>query len=427
MRCLTGIIPAFFLLMVLVVRAQPVSLFVPAGGNSFVSCRPGQQDTVTIAGWEHWTDRNAVFSTYCKIGHAGTLELKVRLLVPTGRSLLRFSINGQPHLLPVCAGDTLADAGKWVIKKPGYLKITATGVSHTGKEFARVPGLVIGGTAVDSGTIFVKDNTGNYFYWGRRGPSVHINYITPAAGSITWFYSEIMVPPGTDPVGSYFMADGFAEGYFGIQVNSATERRVIFSVWSAFATDDPTKIPDSLRIRMVRKGPGVVAEDFGNEGSGGHSHLEYPWKAGVSYRFLLQALPDTANQTRFSAWFFDPVAARWLLVASFLRPGSRTGLTRLHAFLENFLPGAGDRMRQGYYFNQWVKPAAGEWLPIKAMHLTADATARKGFRADYNGGTANEKCFLSNGGFFNHTARLGTLYPIKNKERAPQVALHKLP
>ncbi len=31
------------------------------------------------------------------------------------------------------------------------------------------------------------------------------------------------VPEGDDIIGSYFMADGFNEGYFGIQVNSPAE------------------------------------------------------------------------------------------------------------------------------------------------------------------------------------------------------------
>ena len=37
---------------------------------------------------------------------------------------------------------------------------------------------------------------------------------------IEWFYSELTVPEGNDVIGSYFMANGFSEGYFGIQVNS---------------------------------------------------------------------------------------------------------------------------------------------------------------------------------------------------------------
>lgn len=60
-----------------------------------------------------------------------------------------------------------------------------------------------------------------------------------AAKEIDYFYSELRVPKGLDTEGSYFMANGFNVGYFGMQVNSPTERRFLFSVWSPYSTDNP--------------------------------------------------------------------------------------------------------------------------------------------------------------------------------------------
>lgn len=40
---------------------------------------------------------------------------------------------------------------------------------------------------------YVKSNDGNMFYWGRRGPSVHLGYEMPAGKTITHSYSEIHV------------------------------------------------------------------------------------------------------------------------------------------------------------------------------------------------------------------------------------------
>jgi len=60
------------------------------------------------------------------------------------------------------------------------------------------------------------------------------------------------------------MANGFGQGYFGFQVNSKTERTVLFSVWSAYETDDPTQIPADYTVTLNQKGPGVSAQDFGN-------------------------------------------------------------------------------------------------------------------------------------------------------------------
>lgn len=66
------------------------------------------------------------------------------------------------------------------------------------------------------------------------------------ADKVEWFYSEITVPKSNDVIGSYFMANGFAEGYFGIQVNSASERRVLFSVWSPYSSTYLTKLHSFL-------------------------------------------------------------------------------------------------------------------------------------------------------------------------------------
>jgi len=107
---------------------------------------------------------------------------------------------------------------------------------------------------------------------------VHLSYDVPKDMAVEWFYNEVTVPVGEDLQGSYFMADGFGQGYFGMQVNSPTERHILFSVWSPFQTDDPKAIPDSLRIVLLAKGDGVHAGAFGNEGSGGQSYLNYIWK-----------------------------------------------------------------------------------------------------------------------------------------------------
>jgi len=65
--------------------------------------------------------------------------------------------------------------------------------------------------------------TNNFsFYWGKRGPSDHMSFTLPSGKTSEWFYNELTVPVGFDPVGSYFMSNGFNNGYFGMQVNSLT-------------------------------------------------------------------------------------------------------------------------------------------------------------------------------------------------------------
>ena len=75
----------------------------------------------------------------------------------------------------------------------------------------------------------------------------------------------------------------------GIQVNSPTERRVLFSVWSGYVTNDPSQIPADYTVSVNRVGPGVTNGTFGGEGSGAQTYLVFNWVPGVSYGFLTKA------------------------------------------------------------------------------------------------------------------------------------------
>ena len=180
---------------------------------------------------------------------------------------------------------------------------------------------------------------------------MHWNYQVPEKINAEWYYNEITVPVGQDIIGSYYMANGFGEGYFGIQVNSEKERRVLFSVWSPFEIDDPKSIPESYKIKMLKKGTDVKTGEFGNEGSGGQSYLRYNWKAGNTYKFLLRGAPQNDNTTTYTAYFFAPELGKWLLMASFNRPQTNTYLKRFHSFLENFIPEQGDTSRKVLFNN----------------------------------------------------------------------------
>jgi hypothetical protein len=254
-----------------------------------------------------------------------------------------------------------------------------------------------------------------------------LNYdLSKVNGDIEWFYNEITVPKGNDIIGSYFMADGFAEGYFGMQVNSTTERRILFSVWSPFNTDDPKQIPDDKKIKLLKKGAGVHTGEFGNEGSGGQSYLTYHWKAGETYKFLIHAQPVENNYTNYTAYFYAAEKKQWLLLASFSRPATHTYLTRLHSFLENFEPETGYITRKAYYGNQWVKTAGGEWKNINQAIFTYDATAKKGYRLDYNGSEYQGRFVLNNCGFFNSRTELKTVFTHIGTGLPPNINLKTL-
>ncbi len=374
---------------------------LPLEGNTWAQPVAGGSKTITNAGITGWTDKQTQFETYLRINQPGSIKINLKAKAD-GKSRLQLSINNIKKTVTVKTNEfQLYEAGEWKLKDTGYIKITLTGLSKTGGRFADISEYQISGTAISAKTAFVKNNEGNFFYWGRRGPSVHLNY--PFADSIQakWFYNEITVPEGQDVIGSYYMANGFGEGYFGIQVNSATERRVLFSVWSPFQTDDPKSIPEDMRITLLKKGEGVNTGEFGNEGSGGQSFLRYNWKAGATYKFLLKGEPDHQNNTTYTAYFFAPEKNEWLLIASFKRPKTNTHLKRFHSFLENFIPEQGDKERRVLFGNQWIADADNNWMELNKAGFTYDNTAAKGYRMDYAGGTEKGQFFLKNCGFFN--------------------------
>ena len=99
---------------------------------------------------------------------------------------------------------------------------------------------------------------------------------------------------------------------------------------------DPKEIPDEQKIKLLRQGKDVHIGEFGNEGSGGQSYLKYPWKAGQTYKFLMQERPDGKGNTTYTAYFYATDEKKWRLIASFLRPQTSTWYKHPHSFLENF-------------------------------------------------------------------------------------------
>lgn len=397
-------------------------IIVPVGGNTW-SINGGK---IINTGLIDWSSTSTRVRTYLYLSQTGTLNLSLNMN-PGGKNMLKVAIQGVSKEVTV-EGNQEKEfyVGRWEHVQPGYVMIELQGVSRSADNFGTVTSFCISGTALNSETAFVKDNNDNYFYWGRRGPSVHLKYTIPTS-DITDFYSEITVPKGNDVIGSYFMANGFAEGYFGIQVNSLTERRILFSVWSPYKTDNPTSIPAEYKITMLKKGNNVHAGEFGNEGAGGQSYLVYPWKAGVTYQFLLHGQPQSDSSTIYTAYFFAPEENKWKLIASFKRPKTNSYLKNLHSFLENFIPETGDQTRMAIYGNPWVRDTNGVWTAISSARFTADQTARKRFRLDYAGGVKGNAFYLKNCGFFFPNTNIDSQFNIQKPITPPVIDFTKLP
>ena len=401
--------------------AQTQKLTIGMSGNSYVT---EQRDGARIVqkGLSDWTNQKSIVSVYFYLQQPTSVDLA---LCAKGNSVIKVSY-GKKNFKVKLQSDTLTNVpvGQIDVLKPGYVRIDLQGISKKGDSFGEVYQLIADN--VNSTAYFVKDFSD---YWGRRGPSVHMGYTLPE-GNTEWFYNEVTVPKEGETMHSYYMAAGFGEGYFGMQYNSPTERRILFSVWSPFDTQDPKNIPDNQKIKLLRQGKDVHIGEFGNEGSGGQSYLKYPWKAGNTYKFLMQVKPDEKGNTIYTAYFYATDENRWKLIASFLRPLTNTWYKHAHSFLENFSPEQGYLSRKVFFANQWACSNEGKWTRLTKARFTNDATAQAKVRLDYQGGlTNNNAFFLRMGGFFNESVPLGAKFECDSTGEQPNIdweALEKL-
>lgn len=404
---------------------QTKSATIAMAGNAFLT--DGNSGSITQNGIVGWQDTSSIFSVFVKLEQPAEAEIKLRAKSETGKSLVSLEIDGNIKSSEITSQSfELISFGQFELPGDEYIQINLRGIEKNGTDFADVTDLVLELPA-DVSLSYVKDNDNGRYYWGRRGPSVHLNYETPENTELKWFYSELTVPEGKDPAGSFFMTNGFGEGYFGIQVNSDTERRVLFSVWSPHQTDNPDEIPEDERIQLLKKGDNVQTGEFGNEGSGGQSFLRYNWLAGDTYRFLNSVEPDGDGNTIYTAYFYSPQEQEWTLIAQFLRPKTNTWNTRPHAFLESFLPQNGFKSRKGVYHNQWAVDTNGNWHELTAATFTGDDIAQSGYRLDFDGGAENRMFFIENGGFFVGETPLGSIFERIKSDQKPDVDVNELP
>lgn len=397
---------------------------IPLGENSWIS-NDNQNDNEIIKkeGIRNWEGDRSIHA-YFRTSQKGTIKVGLNMESAGDGAQIKVSLGGTSKTVKLKENTENVYVGEFQIEKPGYQQLILEGLDPGEGKIFEINELLLAGPVSHGDVNFVKDN----FHFGRRGPSVHLRYPIPEENEKPiYFYNEVEIPKGEDVIGSYFMANGFAHGYFGIQVNSESERRILFSVWSPFDTQDPSKIPENQKVILLKKGEGVHTGEFGNEGSGGQSFKRYMWRTDTTYRFLLKGEPSSPNHTIYSAYFYAPEKGKWELMASFRRPKSGNYLSNLYSFLENFVPATGDVSRKANYKNQWVYDKNDKWVELKTAIFTADATANQKNRLDYAGGEIEGGYFLKNCGFFDSYTPVNSAFQRKASGVAPVINFEELP
>ncbi|KAL4438088.1 hypothetical protein ABPG74_016867 [Tetrahymena malaccensis] len=385
---------------------------IPFGWNAYQSCSAISCTSpyITEQGIQYWSDTNIVISLFFYVTLAGTYNLNLLSTEVQREAEIQVSIQSISYNYYANFNtDSLnLSLGTIKVNNPGYLQVQFKGtnslVNQRTGNYPQLNALIIQNVQDQNAFTFVQDSFSSSY--GRRGPSVHLTYNLQSYNKIQQFYNEVTIPKFWDAVGTYAMAIGFSYGYLGMQVNSESERKIIFSVWSPQETDDPSQISPENSVLLVSKGNNTTIESFGNEGSGGKSYLVYPWVAGVSYQFKLVGQPSTNGYSIYSAYFKDPTKFQdYILIASWKRPKTQEYLNGIYSFLENFEPEKGYISRKAYYNNQKAIDYKGKNVKVLSAYFTYDDTASQQQRLDYDGGVENLKgYYLRNCGFFNKTS-----------------------
>jgi hypothetical protein len=367
----------------------------PADGGAWLSDHSG------ITGWDNPAQKVLWFGD---LKTPGKLDCSVDMRLSAGtETKLRLTVAGIAHEATAkgAGGDlTRVDFGAFDIAAAGYQSFVLESANGAGKNAGGVEALVLAGSAADAAHFNLKSR--------RNTASVHLAYPTAGITNIEAFYCEVTATE--TPLWTYFEACGWHRGYFGMQVNSPTERRIIFSVWdSGHEAVDRSKVNDVDRVTLVAKGEGVNAGDFGNEGTGGHSHLVYDWKTGTKQRFLVTAKVADATHTVYAGYWFHPEQKKWTLISSWKAPKDGAYLHGLYSFCEDFGGDNGQLHRKALYGNQWIRTADGQWHEQTTATFSHDPTGRAD-RLDRFMGVEDGQFFLSTGGFLPGFTKFGELF-----------------
>ncbi|MDL2223963.1 DUF3472 domain-containing protein [Bacteroidales bacterium OttesenSCG-928-M06] len=259
-------------------------------------------------------------------------------------------------------------------------------------------------------------------------PSVHLGFSSEKSNSnvYDWLYEEILVPEGYDPYSTYYMSIGFFRGYMGIQTNSPTERRVLFSVWDISDRDKWPTAPKETLVSLVDKASYTQANSFGNEGTGQQSYVGTgdftTWKTGTPVKFLMNCrrVPgivlendiagvankgDSIKHSVISAWFDANDGKGWRYIASWRTPVKKNDKAMFdgyHSFLENYGWERGQAPRKAYYYNTYAHELGSkEWIHLnRASYSNTDGG--EGQRIDFEQGVDSaepDKFYMLSGGY----------------------------
>jgi hypothetical protein len=191
--------------------------------------------------------------------------------------------------------------------------------------------------------------------FGANAQAQHLWWNLEGQKDATCLYGEITVlatAPHIYYCGANWHPGEPAGGYCGIQHNSETERRTIFSIWDT---------SPSLHPMVIAADPRTSHNRFGGEGEGGHTHMLWPWNVGETFQFFVRKQPAKNDATDTRYYVYDRVQRKWLHSATISNPnGGKPSVATigggLNSFLENFA-GKDRAMAKLALYRLWLGPS----------------------------------------------------------------------
>jgi len=186
---------------------------------------------------------------------------------------------------------------------------------------------------------------------------------TEAAAKYTAIYGEIQVLNTGDTIyycGCNWWPGNPAGGYTGIQDPGGGRRNMIFSIWDT---------SDTLHPHVRQAESRTVYSRFGGEGTGAHTHLDYNWTLGKTYRFYVTKEPDAKKENTLTKLYFeDDHLHKWVHEATISNPNDghvsvETFGGMLNAFLENWSGKDREKPKLALY-RLWVGNSPRDLTPI---------------------------------------------------------------
>ncbi len=153
---------------------------IPVGGNAYRLSTEANERSGRNKETLSWGDGNSVYALYFHVDRSCDLKLLVEGRSEQGVAKLRFSFGDKAFTASLQGKEfSVSDIGDVSIDQPGYVRIDVQGKELAGSSFGEMKGLKVQSKTEGLKLTCVASNQGNMFYWGRRGPSVHLTYTVP--------------------------------------------------------------------------------------------------------------------------------------------------------------------------------------------------------------------------------------------------------